>query len=120
MRADHEERKRKRIEAEVWHLRDRISDMNLKIATMTKGIPISKVFVTKITQHQQRLKKLCNSHIISKMFSVNNTQEKEKILMDTKKVDTQEEGEGEEGDEEGEVEDGKEGEKENEKTTNVH
>jgi hypothetical protein len=115
MRADHEERKRKRIEAEVWHLRDRISDMNLKVATMTKGIPISKVFVTKISQHQQRFKKLCNSHIISKMFSGNNTMEKEKILMDTKKVeDTQEDKEEEEENNEDEnVE-------KNEKSDNAH
>ena len=96
MRADHEERKRKRIETEVWQLRDRISDMNLKIATITKGIPVSKVFVTKISQHQKRWKKLCNIITISKMFSVKNTQEKEQILLDTKKG----EGEGEEGEDE--------------------
>jgi hypothetical protein len=74
MRADHEERKRKRIESEVWQLRDKIAEMNLKIATITKGLPVSKVFVTKISQHQKRWKKLCNSITISKMFSVKNSQ----------------------------------------------
>jgi hypothetical protein len=99
MRADHEERKRIRIETEVWQLRDRISEMNQKIATMTKGTPISKVFVTKINQHQQRWKKLCNSITISKMFSVKNSKEKEEILKETQKLDL-EEGEEEENGEE--------------------
>ena len=66
MRADHEEVRRKRMEREVWQLREKISDMHLKIATTTKGVPVAKVLVEKISDHKKRWRKLCRDVIMSK------------------------------------------------------
>ena len=66
MRADSEEMKRRGVEKEVWQLRDKISDYNTKISVATKGVPISKTMLSKITDHKKKWKLLCNSVKIAK------------------------------------------------------
>ena len=71
MRADGEEMKRRGVEKEVWQLRDKISDYNAKIGTLTKGLPISKTMLSKISDHKKRWKKLCNVVLITKRLALN-------------------------------------------------
>ena len=71
MRADGEEMKRRGVEKEVWQLRDKISDYNAKISVATKGVPISKTMLSKISDHNKKWKELCNSVKIAKELSQN-------------------------------------------------
>ena len=69
MRADGEEMKRRGVEKEVWQLRDKISDYNTKISVATKGVPVSKTMLSKISDHKKKWKLLCNSVKIAKELS---------------------------------------------------
>ena len=76
MRADGEEMKRRRMQKEVWQLRDKISDYNAKISVATKGVPISKTMLSKIGDHKKRWKKLCNTVLIAKALALNTNKTK--------------------------------------------
>ena len=73
MRAEHEEMKRKRVEHEVWQLRDKIRELNKKITADSKGVHVSKVMLAKISDHKKKCKKMCNTVTITKELSENNS-----------------------------------------------
>ena len=42
LRTDVEQRRRKKVQGEVWKLREKISDLKVQITSITKGVPISQ------------------------------------------------------------------------------
>ena len=66
MRVEHEESRRRTVEKEVSQLREKISDLNIKIRSATKSVPVSKLMNKKIKEHKMRWEKLLYNEVIPK------------------------------------------------------
>lgn len=72
LRLDGETLKRKRVEEEVKQLRERITEQNSRIAALTKGVPISRTMLSKISDHKKRWRRICRAVIMTKAAVDNN------------------------------------------------
>ncbi len=64
LRVESEAIRRRAIEFEVKQLRHRVYDQHAKIATMTKGLPASKIALMELEEHKKRFKDLCKKYKI--------------------------------------------------------
>ena len=61
MRAEHEESRRRNVEREVSQLREKISELNIKVVSASKGVSVSKMMNKKIKEHKMRWKRLLSN-----------------------------------------------------------
>ena len=66
MRFEHEESRRRNVEREVSQLREKISELNIRVVAASKGISVNKAMSKKIEEHKMRWKRFLNEEIAVK------------------------------------------------------
>ena len=69
MRVEHEESRRRNVEREVSQLREKISELNIRVVAASKGISVNKAMSKKIEEHKMRWKRFLNEEIAVKKAS---------------------------------------------------
>ena len=69
MRFEHEESRRRNVEREVSQLREKISELNIRVVAASKGISVNKAMSKKIEEHKMRWKRFLKEEIAVKKAS---------------------------------------------------